>query len=62
MLGDSCLGSLNKNGPRRLIYLNTWSSVGETVWEGLGGMVLLEGVCLEVGFEVKKKKTLNIPS
>lgn len=46
----------------RLIFLNIWSPVGETVWEGLGGMVLLEGVCLEVGFEVKKKKTLNIPS
>lgn len=40
----------------RLIFLNIWSPVGETVWEGLGGMVLLEGVCLEVGFEVKKKK------
>jgi hypothetical protein len=34
--------SLNEDGSHRLIYLNTWSSVGGVVWEGLGGMALLE--------------------
>jgi hypothetical protein len=29
----------------RLIYLNTWSSVGGTLWEGLEGVALLEEVC-----------------
>jgi len=28
----------------RVIYLNTWSTVGGTVWEGLEG-ILLEEVC-----------------
>lgn len=38
-------GGLNKNGPRGLVDLNTWSQAGETVWEGLKGLVLLEKVC-----------------
>lgn len=29
-------GGWDKNGPYRLIYLNIWSSVGGTVWEGYG--------------------------
>lgn len=29
-------GGLNDNGPHRRMYLNTWSSVGRTFWEGLG--------------------------
>lgn len=37
-------GGLNKNGPHRLIYLNTWSEVGGTVGKELGGLVLLEKV------------------
>jgi hypothetical protein len=36
---------LNENGPYMLSYLNSWSSVGWTIWEGLGGMALLEEVC-----------------
>ena len=35
-------GSLNENGPHWFVYLNAWSLVGETFWEGLGGMALLE--------------------
>lgn len=31
-----------KNGPCRYIYLNGWSSVSETIWEGLGGIALWE--------------------
>lgn len=27
-------GSLNENGPHRLVYLNAWSLVGEIFWEG----------------------------
>jgi hypothetical protein len=33
------------NGSHRLIYLNTCPPVGGTVWEGLGGVALLEEVC-----------------
>jgi hypothetical protein len=42
------------------MYLNTWSLVGGTVWEGLGGVALLKIVCyyLGTGFEVSKKPTL----
>lgn len=29
--------SLTEADPHRLIYLNAWSLVGGTVWEGLGG-------------------------
>lgn len=38
-------GGLNENGPYRLIYLNVWFLVSGTVWEGLGGVTLLEVVC-----------------
>jgi len=35
--------------------LNTWPPVGGTTWEGIGGVVLLEGVCQwGVGFDVSK--------
>jgi hypothetical protein len=37
-------GSLNNNNPHRLIYLNTWSPVAQTVWEGLGDIALLKEV------------------
>ena len=33
---------LNENGPYKLIYLNAWSPVSGTIWEGLESMVLLE--------------------
>lgn len=36
--------SWNENGPRRLKYLNAWSLVAGTVWEGLGGVAMLEEV------------------
>ena len=38
-----CSG-LNKIDPYRLIYLNTYPPVGGIVWEGLGGVALLEEV------------------
>ena len=41
---DTC-GGLNENGPCRFIYLNAWFPVDGTVWEGLGGVALLEEVC-----------------
>lgn len=37
---------LNENVLCRLLYLNTWFSVGDIVWEGLKGLTLLEEVCL----------------
>lgn len=41
---NSVCGGLNENGPLRLTYLNVWSPVGGTVWEGSGRVVFLE-VC-----------------
>ena len=35
-------GGLNKHGPHRLLYLNTWSPGTRTVWERLGGVSLLK--------------------
>lgn len=37
--------SLNKNGPIGLKCLDIWSEAGRIVWEGLGCVALLEGVC-----------------
>ena len=34
-------GGFNGDSPHWLIYLNTWSSDGGTVWEGLGDMVFI---------------------
>lgn len=38
-------GSLNKNGPYWLIYLNVCFSVHETVWEGLESVAFFGEVC-----------------
>ena len=38
-------GGLNENAPHRLICLNTWSLIGGTICERLGGVSLLEQVC-----------------
>lgn len=38
------LWCLSENGPYKLIYLNAWSPVGETIWEGLGSVTLLDDV------------------
>jgi hypothetical protein len=40
---DFC-DALNEKCPLRRKYLHVWSSVGGTVWEGLGGVALLEEV------------------
>jgi hypothetical protein len=38
--------NLNKDAPPTLlIYLNAWSLIDRTFWNGLGVMVLLEEVC-----------------
>lgn len=38
-------GGLDETGPYKFIYLNTWSSAGRSVWEGLGSVAVLEEVC-----------------
>jgi hypothetical protein len=35
-------------------YLNTWSPVGGTVWEGLGGGLVGKDVSLGTSFEISK--------
>lgn len=52
------LSDLNENGLYRRIYLNAWSAVGGTVWERLGGVVLLEAVCTGSGLEVLKSHSI----
>jgi hypothetical protein len=42
MVTLACCGGFNKNGPHKLMYLNGWSPVGGTIWEGLGGVASLE--------------------
>ena len=37
-------GGMNEDEQHRLINPYSWSSAGGTVWEGLGGVVLLEEV------------------
>ena len=44
---------LNENGLHGLMCLNTWSPEGKNVWEGLGGVALLEEAMGE-GFKVAK--------
>lgn len=49
---------LNKVIPKRLIYLNAWLPVDGTInWERLGGVILMEEMPREVGFEVLKDHT-----
>lgn len=36
---------MNETSPHRPICLNTWSPCGGSVWEGLGGVILLGVVC-----------------
>ena len=38
-------GGLNDSGPHRLKYLDVWSLLGGTIWEGLWSVALLEEVC-----------------
>ena len=40
----ACEG-LHENDPQRLMVLTAWSPFGGTVWDGLGGVALLEEVC-----------------
>lgn len=55
-LKQTCCGGL-KNNPHRFTYWNPWSQDGETVWEGLEGIALLE----EVGFEVSQVHAFLCP-
>ena len=43
--GRSSLWWLDENGPHKFLFVNAWSPVGGTVWEGLGGVALLKEVC-----------------
>lgn len=52
---------LNENSLHRPICLNTWSQAGETAYEGLSGMTLLEEVGLWVR-AVRFQKPGTIPS
>lgn len=47
-----------KNGSRRLVHLNSCSTVGEIVWEGLKGVALLEEVC-HWGWALSFKKPMS---
>lgn len=38
-------GDLKATGFHKLIYLNAWFLVSRTVWEGFGGVALLEKGC-----------------
>ena len=54
-------GCLNENGSHRLLCLDAWSPVKGTVWEGLGGVALLEEVCYRgVGLEISKAQSKAI--
>lgn len=35
----------------RFIYLNTWSPIGGTVWDGLGGVIVEGSMSPREGFE-----------
>ena len=41
-----CYSGLSENGLHRFICLNAWTLANGTVGEGLGGVALLEEVCL----------------
>lgn len=43
----------------RFIYFNTWSQVGRTGWEGLGGLAFLEEMG-GGGFEVSKAQVSSL--
>ena len=55
-----CCDRLNEKGFDDLIYLNTWSLVGEIVWKELGGAVLLEEVC-HWGWTLRFQKLTPFP-
>lgn len=50
-----------KNGPHRLLCVNTWFPAGGTVWEGLGGIALLGKVC-HWEWTLRFQQTANTPS
>jgi hypothetical protein len=54
--GSAC-GGLNENDLHGLIDSNALSTVNGTIWEGLGGVALLEKVCQLLGFGVSKAHT-----
>lgn len=64
-LGTRICENKNENSPHSLIYLNVWTTVSGTVWEGLADMALLEecGLAEEdgsqgVGSEVSKGQAI----
>lgn len=64
----SIYGALNKNVPRKFIYLNAWSLISGTIWEGLElcscwrRYVLVEGdVSLGMGFQMPMPGPVSHP-
>lgn len=55
---ENIYGGLNENGPYSLMYWNTRSQVGRTVWEGLMVIILLDEVC-QAGLQKTNAKTLH---
>ena len=54
---------LNENSHHRLIYLDTCSVIGGTVWEGLGGLAVLGEVChWSCTLSFRNPKPLAIPN
>ena len=61
LLGLPCEVVYKRMTPLWLLCLNTWSPVGETVREGLGGVALLEEVC-HWGRALKLQRPLSFPA
>lgn len=54
----SVVWSLNENVSHKFIYLKMGFRVRDTIWAGLGGMALIEEICLGTGFEVTKQHAI----
>ena len=53
-----CVWCFGQEWPPRLIYLNTWSTVGGTVWKGLRCGLVGEDMLLGMGFVISKAHTI----
>ena len=53
--------SLNENSSHMLICLNAWSLLGGTVWEGVGGVALLEEMWMDWGWILRFQNHRPLP-